>query len=74
MTLQRLEKKGLVTSWLSEPRAERGGERRRQVRVAAAGRAAVDRSRAAFESPRRGLDAAAGESARVQPDRALGSE
>ncbi|MEM1181537.1 MAG: helix-turn-helix transcriptional regulator [Acidobacteriota bacterium] len=50
VTLQRLEKKGLVTSWLSEPRAERGGKRRRHVTVEAAGQSAVRRARAALES------------------------
>ncbi|MEO1084833.1 MAG: helix-turn-helix transcriptional regulator [Acidobacteriota bacterium] len=64
VTLQRLEKKGLVTTWLSDPRAERGGKRRRHVRVATAGRSAVDRSRAALESLWHGLETAAGESAR----------
>jgi PadR family transcriptional regulator, regulatory protein PadR len=33
VTLRRLEEKGLVTSWLSEPVPERGGRARRCVRV-----------------------------------------
>ncbi len=33
VTLRRLEKKGLIASWLGEPTPERGGKRRRCVRV-----------------------------------------
>lgn len=33
VTLRRLEKKGLVTSWMSEPSGERGGKGRRCVQV-----------------------------------------
>ena len=33
VTLRRLEKKGLVTSWMGEPSGERGGKGRRLVRV-----------------------------------------
>jgi PadR family transcriptional regulator, regulatory protein PadR len=33
VTLRRLEQKGLITTWLSEPVAERGGRARRCVRV-----------------------------------------
>lgn len=43
-TLARLEEKGLVESWMSEPRPERGGRARRQFRVTAAGSAALRES------------------------------
>ncbi|MGE0158596.1 MAG: PadR family transcriptional regulator [Gemmatimonadales bacterium] len=33
VTLRRLEKRGLVTSWMSAPTGERGGKARRCVRV-----------------------------------------
>ena len=40
-TLSRLEEKGFVESWTTEPRPERGGRSRRQFRVTAAGSAAL---------------------------------
>lgn len=40
-TLQRLERKDLVSTRLSAPRTERGGRPRRLVEVTSAGRAAV---------------------------------
>jgi PadR family transcriptional regulator, regulatory protein PadR len=49
-TLQRLEQKGLVHTFLGEPRAERGGKARRQVRVERTGLAAVRSTRAALSS------------------------
>ncbi|MEK9499640.1 PadR family transcriptional regulator [Gaopeijia maritima] len=49
VTLRRLEEKGLIHSWLGEPRAERGGKARRHVRVEPPGVAAVHESRSAFE-------------------------
>ena len=36
--LQRLERRELVTSWLGEPTAVRGGKRKRYYRLEAAGR------------------------------------
>ena len=36
-TLDRLEDKGLVTSWLSDPTPERGGRSKRHYRLTAAG-------------------------------------
>jgi len=44
-TLQRLEDKGFVTSHASEPVAKRGGRSRRQFRVSATGRRALERAR-----------------------------
>lgn len=43
-TLSRLEEKGLVESWMTDPRPERGGRSRRQFRVTAAGSAALRES------------------------------
>jgi DNA-binding PadR family transcriptional regulator len=36
-TLDRLERKGLVTSWIGEPTAERGGRRKKLYRLEPAG-------------------------------------
>ena len=59
VTLQRLEKKGLVSSWLADPRPERGGKRRRHVRVEPTGVDAVRTARGALESMWQGVEAAA---------------
>lgn len=40
-TLDRLEDKGLIESWLSEPTAQRGGRSRRHYRLSAAGAEAL---------------------------------
>ncbi len=42
VTLDRLEEKGLVTSWLSEPTAERGGRAKRCYSLEPAGRRALE--------------------------------
>lgn len=60
VTLQRLENKGHVSSWLSEPRPERGGKGRRHYKVGRAGLRAVQTARAAFESMWNGLALAGG--------------
>jgi len=44
-TLDRLEAKGFVSSWFSDPTAERGGRSRRYFRVEPAGLKALERSR-----------------------------
>lgn len=49
ITLQRLEKKGLISTRLGPPLAERGGKPRRLVRVAASGREAVRLSQQALQ-------------------------
>jgi DNA-binding PadR family transcriptional regulator len=49
-TLRRLERKGLITTWLGDPRAERGGKARRHVGPTPSGVEAVQGSRAALES------------------------
>ncbi len=43
-TLERLEKKGFVSSEWGEPTAQRGGRRKRIYQVQAAGRRALDRT------------------------------
>src|SRR5689334_16574706 len=50
VTLQRLETKGLVESWLGEPSAARGGRAKKFFRVTTAGRQAVERSQRAIEA------------------------
>ena len=59
-TLKRLEDKGFVSSYLGEPRAERGGKARRHIEVQPDGLRAVHESRTAFEEMWGGLDTAAG--------------
>jgi PadR family transcriptional regulator PadR len=49
ITLQRLETKGLVSTRLGLPLAERGGKARRTVRVEAAGKHAVRLSQLALQ-------------------------
>lgn len=48
-TIRRLEKKGLVSTRLGDPRAERGGKARRHVRIEPSGAAAIHETRTAFE-------------------------
>ncbi len=55
-TLQRLETKGLVTTWLGESRPERGGKAQRHVRLEPAGLAATAEARAALKNMWGGLD------------------
>ena len=43
-TLDRLEDKGLIASWLSDPTPERGGRSRRHYRLEPAGRRALHES------------------------------
>lgn len=49
-TLQRLEAKGLVSTWLGEPRPERGGKPRRLVTVEPAGLEAVRATTSAIQA------------------------
>lgn len=56
ITLRRLEQKGLLTSWMSEPTAERGGKARRCVKVSRAGVTLLRDSRHALDKMWRGLD------------------
>ena len=55
VTLQRLEDKGFVSSWLGNPSPERGGKARRHVRLTRDGREAVREARAALQSMWSGL-------------------
>ena len=55
VTLQRLEDKGLVSSWIGEPTAERGGRAKRFFQVTANGRQAVRRVQDAVASMSKGL-------------------
>ena len=56
VTLRRLEEKGLVSSWMGESTAERGGKARRYVKVTRAGRESLRASRRTLDSMWRGLD------------------
>lgn len=58
VTLRRLEKKRLVSSWLSEALPERGGKPRRCVRVEPAGLDALRESRQMMDALWQGLDPA----------------
>jgi PadR family transcriptional regulator PadR len=55
-TLDRLERKGFVTSETSEPRPERGGRSRRVYRVTDGGLEALRSSQEALEALREGYD------------------
>ena len=55
VTLQRLQDKKLVSSWVGEPTAERGGRAKRFFQVTAAGRQAVRRVQDAVASMAKGL-------------------
>lgn len=56
VTMRRLEKKGLLTSWLGKPTDERGGKPRRYVRLEAEGRKQLLESRRTMERMWGGLD------------------
>lgn len=61
VTLRRLEAKGLVASWMSDPTPERGGKPRRLVRVEPEGARLLRESRRAMDGMWEGLDPALGE-------------
>ncbi|MBV9269595.1 MAG: helix-turn-helix transcriptional regulator [Candidatus Eremiobacteraeota bacterium] len=54
-TLERLERKGLVSSWMGEPTAERGGKSKRHFKIVAAGIAALKEARATLEQLHAGV-------------------
>src|SRR5215813_13174428 len=56
ITLDRLEKKGYLESWLADPTPERGGRAKRYHKVSVAGATALRRSRAALEKMWQGLE------------------
>lgn len=55
-TLDRMEKKGLVRSWLGEPTPQRGGRPKRFFRLTPSGRAALVRTQKAYQTLLAGLD------------------
>ena len=57
VALRRLEQRGLITSWMSDPTPERGGKARRCVKVTQAGVRAVRDARHAMDQMGKGLDA-----------------
>ena len=54
-TLERLERKGFISSWIGEPTSERGGKAKRHFRIEAAGTAALKEARATLERLHAGL-------------------
>jgi PadR family transcriptional regulator PadR len=58
VTLDRLERKGLLDSTLGDPRPERGGRSRRHYRLSPRGRAAVREERRMMHALWRGLGVA----------------
>ena len=56
VTLDRLEKKGYLESWLADPTPERGGRAKRYHKVSAAGATVLKRSRTALEKMWQGLE------------------
>ena len=55
-TLDRLETKGFVSSWVGEPTPERGGRAKKFFKIEAGGRAALKRSLNASANMAAGLD------------------
>lgn len=56
VALRRLEQKGLVSTWMGDPVAERGGKSRRCVDVTRTGVQALRDTRRAYERMWQGLD------------------
>ncbi|MGA8035881.1 MAG: helix-turn-helix transcriptional regulator [Candidatus Acidiferrales bacterium] len=54
-TLDRLESKGMLTSWMGEPTPERGGRAKRYFTVTRSGEAAVARAQRAYQRLLHGL-------------------
>lgn len=54
-TLERLERKGLVSSWIGEPTAERGGKAKRHFKLEADGVSALKQARKTLERLHEGL-------------------
>jgi PadR family transcriptional regulator, regulatory protein PadR len=57
ITMRRLERKGLLASWTSEPAAERGGKARHCVKVTAVGNKTLREARRAMNQMWAGIDA-----------------
>ena len=60
VALRRLERKGLISSWMSEPTPERGGKARRCVEIEPEGLRLLRESRRALDRMWSGLDPALG--------------
>ena len=58
ITLRRLEEKGFVSSWMSDPTPERGGKARRYVTLTSDGARALREARQVAERMWQGLDPA----------------
>ena len=56
VTLRRLEEKGLLSSKMSAPTAERGGKARRCVKITSAGLASLREARQVLDNMWKGLD------------------
>lgn len=54
-TLERLERKGFVSSWIGEPTAERGGKAKRHFKIESEGIKALKEARATLERLQAGL-------------------
>jgi PadR family transcriptional regulator len=54
-TLERLERKGLVASWIGQPTAERGGKAKRHFKIEANGVSALKSARKALEQLHAGV-------------------
>jgi PadR family transcriptional regulator PadR len=52
VTLDRLDRKGYVSSWMGSPTAERGGKAKRCFQITAAGRKALASAQAAIDRMR----------------------
>lgn len=61
VTLRRLEKKGLLETWMGEPTEERGGKARRMVRVRPEGKDQLLEARRTMDAMWDGLEPASGE-------------
>jgi len=62
-TLDRMEEKGLVRSWLSDPTPQRGGRAKRFFAITKAGRAALVKAQIAYQNLLKGLDLLGGANA-----------
>ena len=58
VTLRRMERKGLLSSWMSEPMPERGGKARRSFRLKRPAVVLLRESRRAMDGMWKGLDPA----------------
>lgn len=54
-TLERLERKGLISSWIGEPTAERGGKAKRHFKIESAGVKALKQTQVTLQRLHAGL-------------------